>query len=46
MPGQKWTTEIPNARTRTSVPTFIRGHPPPPSYENLGLKTEFRYGQT
>ena len=24
MPGQKLTPEIPNARARTSVPTFIR----------------------
>ena len=32
MPGQKLTPKIPNARARTSVPTFIResSHPPPP----------------
>ena len=38
MPGQKWTTEIPNARARTSVPTFIRGSHPPPRTKTLGLK--------
>ena len=27
MPGQKLTPEIPNARARTSVPTFIRKLP-------------------
>ena len=30
MPGQKLTPKIPNARVRTSVPTFIRELPPPP----------------
>ena len=30
MPGQKLTSEIPNRRPRTSVPTFIRESPPPP----------------
>ena len=29
MPGQKLTPEIPNARSCTSVPTFIRELPPP-----------------
>ena len=30
MPRQKLTPEVPNARARTSVPTFIRESPPPP----------------
>ena len=31
MSRQKLTPEIPNAQARTSVPTFIREFPPPPS---------------
>ena len=33
MPGQKLTPEIPNARARASVPTFIRETPPPPPWK-------------
>ena len=41
MPEQKLTPTKPNARARTSVPTFIRGCPPPPRVEIwhlLGIK--------
>ena len=54
MPGQKSTPEIPNARARTSVPTFIRESlPPPPSAlaqqtckSNFGLKMHITNTQT
>ena len=39
MPGQKLTFEIPNARARTSVPTFIRESPPPPP--SVGAQENF-----
>ena len=44
MPGQKLTPKIPNARARTSVPTFVRESPPARGFSGLTARGVLREG--